>query len=55
MSAIMITLDAFIKIEKLKPQDVAGFRRWVRSGKVRRRTVQEWRDLRVSFQTRTVR
>lgn len=55
MSAIKVTLDEFVKIEKLKPHEVAGFRRWIRSGKVRRRAVQEWRDLRTSFMTRTVR
>lgn len=52
---MQVTLNQFIKIAKLSEAQVAGFRRWVRSGKVRRRTVVEWQELLEQFRSRTVR
>ena len=50
-----VTLEQYVKIKGLKSYEIAGFRRWARSSKVRRRTVAEWDELRVQRANRTVR
>ncbi len=50
----VVTLDVYAKVSGIRPDQLAGFRRWVTSRKVSKQTLAEWRELREQFLRRPV-
>lgn len=50
-----VTLDVFLILAKIRPDQSAGFRRWLRSRKLGPQTVEQWRALRAEFDATPVR
>ena len=50
-----ITLDVFLIVSKIRPDQSAGFRRWLLSRKLGPQTVEQWRALRAEFDATPVR
>lgn len=49
-----LTLDVYLLAKGIKPDQTAGFRRWMKDRKVRRQTMPEWEVLWNEFQARPV-
>ena len=49
-----ITLDVYLLAKGVRPDQTAGFRRWMKSRKVRRQTMPEWEVVWTEFQTRPI-
>lgn len=49
-----VTLDVYLLAKGVKPDQTAGFRRWMKNRKVRRQTVLEWDTSWAEFQARPI-